>query len=280
MAARPDAAGARHGICPGDTVRASRNEKVSADLSKFDRARLSRDWVSLGEASRLLGVAPGTLRRWSDDGRIAVFTTPGGHRRYRRAALQRLVGDAPGGRPAVARSGLTSRRLARAYRLGAREAARSLPWVVDLSPEQRDWFRTHGRRLAQLLLQHLDAPSPEQADHQIAEATAEAAAYGRMASSLGLSLGQTVEGFLEFRRPFLTELSLVASRRGFDAATATELVATAERGLDRLLVALMAAHRVQAVPAPLEPVADRVRVDLAPPHADARRAVAGVEEGA
>jgi excisionase family DNA binding protein len=217
-------------------------------LSRF--VRRPRDWVGLGEASRLLGVAPATLRRWSDDGRIAVFTTPGGHRRYRRSALERLLAESPAGRPQLARSGMTAVRLQRAYRRGAREAARSLPWLVALTPEQRDWFRTHGRRLAETLLGHLDAIEPAQADHQLSEATAEAAGYGRMASGLGLSLGQTVEGFLEFRRPFLTELSLVARRRGFDATSTTELIARAERAMDRLLVALMAAHRVEAVPVP------------------------------
>lgn len=178
---------------------------------------------------------------------MTVFTTPGGHRRYRRSALQRLVAEAPGVRPELSRSGLTTSRLQRAYRAGARQAARALPWVVTLTTEQRDWFRTHGRRLAETLLAHLDAAGPEQASHQLSEATAEAASYGRMASGLGLSLGQTVEGFLEFRRPFLNELSLVARRRGFDAAATTDLIATAERAMDRLLVALMAAHRVELV---------------------------------
>jgi excisionase family DNA binding protein len=214
-------------------------------LSRF--VPTGRDWVSLGEASRLLGVAPGTLRRWSDEGRVTVFTTPGGHRRYRRSALQRLVAETATGRPGLARSGMTTSRLSRAYRRGAREAARTLPWVVELTAEQRDWFRTHGHRLVEMLLAHLDASEPEQADHQLSEATAEAAGYGRMASGLGLSLGQTVEGFLEFRRPFLAELSLVARRRGFDAAATTGVIDAAERAMDRLLVALMAAHRVELV---------------------------------
>ena len=38
--------------------------------------RQSSSWIGLGEASRLLGIAPGTLRRWADEGRIPVFTTP------------------------------------------------------------------------------------------------------------------------------------------------------------------------------------------------------------
>ena len=45
----------------------------------------------MGAASRLLGVAPDTLRRWADTGRIESFTTPGGHRRFLRSSLESLV---------------------------------------------------------------------------------------------------------------------------------------------------------------------------------------------
>ena len=48
-------------------------------------------WLSIQAACKLLGVDQSTLRRWSDSGRIPVFRTPGGHRRYREADLQRLL---------------------------------------------------------------------------------------------------------------------------------------------------------------------------------------------
>lgn len=54
------------------------------------------DWLTLGEASSYLGVAPATTRKWSDQGRLPVFYTPGGHRRFQRAALDELIS---GGRP-------------------------------------------------------------------------------------------------------------------------------------------------------------------------------------
>ena len=40
-------------------------------------------WMSLGEAARLLGVHPSTLRIWADRGEIPSHRTPGGHRRFR-----------------------------------------------------------------------------------------------------------------------------------------------------------------------------------------------------
>ena len=119
--------------------------------------------------------------------------------------------------------------------------------------EQRDWFRIHGRRMAELLLAHLDEADEERRRHQLAEATAEAAAYGRMAAELGLSLGQAVEGFLQFRRPFLHELSLLSRRRGFDVTTAGTLIELAEQALDRLLIATITAQSVGLVAAGTAP---------------------------
>ena len=216
-------------------------------MSRLTRARKGPEWIGLGEASRLLGVAPGTLRRWSDNGRVSAFTTPGGHRRYRRTALERLLPADRIVRPSLALSGVTTGRLARAYRQEARRATRQLPWLVELSEEQRDWFRTHGRRLAELLLAHLDESPAETGSANVAEATAEAAGYGRMAAGLGISLSQTVEGFLQFRRPFLHELALFAGRRSLDAFATTELMEATEKAMDRLLIATMNAYTVERV---------------------------------
>ena len=49
------------------------------------------EWLTLGQAARFLGVAQSTIRKWSDQGRVPAFYTPGGHRRYRRADLQRFL---------------------------------------------------------------------------------------------------------------------------------------------------------------------------------------------
>ncbi len=192
----------------------------------------------------MLGVAPGTLRRWSDDGRVSAFTTPGGHRRYRRAALERLLPSDRAARPLLARSGVTTSRLARAYRQEARRAAHVLPWLDELTDVQRDWFRSHGRLLAEALVEHLDAGNDESAQSDLVRATDQAAAYGRMTAGMRISLSQAVEGFLQFRRPFLHQLALFSERRGLDASATTELMESAERAMDRLLIAAMAAHSV------------------------------------
>ncbi len=200
------------------------------------------DWVGLSEASRVLGVSPATLRRWSDAGRLRVFTTPGGHRRFSRAALERLLPADRSRRPSISGAGLTPSRIAQTYRRASRDAAPELPWVLTLTDAQRLLFRERGHLLAASLVQYLDAMRPEVAAHHLKEASGSAIEYGSIAAALGLSLSQTVEGFLRFRAPFHHELAATARRRGFDTPETTDLLETAERAMDRLLVATMTGH--------------------------------------
>jgi excisionase family DNA binding protein len=203
--------------------------------------RQNPDWISLSEASRVLGVSPATLRRWSDAGRLRVFTTPGGHRRFSRDALERLLPGDRSRRPSIGGS-LTPSRIARTYRRASREVAPELPWVLTLTDEQRALFRERGHLLAASLLQYLDAAQPDAAAIHLAEAGRSATDYGTVAAGMGLSLSQTVEGFLRFRAPFHQELAIAARRRGFDTTETTDLLQTAERAMDQLLIATMTGH--------------------------------------
>src|SRR5829696_5230111 len=204
------------------------------------------EWMGLSEASRTLGVSPATLRRWSDAGRLRVYTTPGGHRRFSRSALERLLPADRSRRPSIGGAGLSPSRIARTYRRASRDAAPELPWVLTLTDEQRLLFRERGHVLASSLLQYLDATQPASSRHHLEEASTSAREYGRIAASLDLSLSQTVEGFLRFRAPFHTELAVAARRRGFDAAETSDLLQTAERAMDQLLLATMTGHGLAA----------------------------------
>jgi excisionase family DNA binding protein len=59
------------------------------------------EWLTLGQAARFLGVAQSTIRKWSDQGRVPAFYTPGGHRRFRRGDLDAFLARSGPGRQQV-----------------------------------------------------------------------------------------------------------------------------------------------------------------------------------
>lgn len=221
------------------------------------RDRTDPTWITLGDASRLLGVSTATVRRWADSGRLKPFTTPGGHRRFSRVAIERMLPADRMRRPDLETAGLTAARLRRAYRQESRSVTRDTSWLATLDAGDRTTFRDLGRRLAWALVAHLDADTPDSRALHLTEATLAAVSYGRHGARLGLAMSDVVEGFLAFRRPFLAEVGKVAARRAFDAAEVAALHADADRALDRLLVATMSGHTIAAgssrAPRPLPP---------------------------
>lgn len=51
------------------------------------------------EVADLFRVNPATVTRWAEQGKLACFKTPGGHRRYRRQDVDTLIAErqAPAG---------------------------------------------------------------------------------------------------------------------------------------------------------------------------------------
>ncbi|MEO8273635.1 MAG: helix-turn-helix domain-containing protein [Chloroflexota bacterium] len=200
------------------------------------------EWISLGPASRLLGVDPDTLRRWSDVGRIRSFTTPGGHRRFARTEVARLQEARRTTRRPLATLGATPERMARAYARSYR-AAGSAPAADGLAITDRDAFRVEGRRLIEALVAYLDATTP--AAREAAEATAMdivAATAGRLGESR-VDAATAIGAFVAARRPFLAELESIGRRRALEAPDVMGLYAQATALLDRLLLHFVASFQ-------------------------------------
>jgi len=200
--------------------------------------------LSLGPASRLLGVDPDTLRRWADEGRIEAFTTAGGHRRFDPATVERILEarrhDAT---IRLATLGATTDRLARAYRRGYASAS-DVGEVRDAVPApDRDAFRDSGRALVGALLAHLDAP--DDAAREAAEQTAVDATddLARRLATGGIRLGDSVSLFVAARRPFLAELGVIARRRSLDPDRLATIYDSSSALLDRLLLRLVTVHQ-------------------------------------
>jgi excisionase family DNA binding protein len=201
-------------------------------------------WLSLGPASRLLGVDPDTLRRWADSGRVPSWTTPGGHRRFDRRTIARLTRDRGGPRPprALADLGASPARLTRVYQ--RRYAAVGSPE----GPAEREAYRQEGRRLIAALVAYLDADVADAGAREAAEAAAAAIVdgHGQRAAAAGTSLTEAVGRFVGARQPFLAEIAGLGRRRSLDPAHLAALVDDASVLLDRLLLRFIAAYQAAA----------------------------------
>jgi excisionase family DNA binding protein len=215
------------------------------------------EWMSIREACALIGVSPATLRRWSDAGNIRAFTTPGGHRRFSRAAVSGLLPAARRGRPNLERLGETPARMARAYHRDLAHGAAWASWIAELGEEDRGPLREHGRRIAASMLRLLDAPTAREREAFAVSAEVAAAECGRIACCRGVALRETIEAFLRFRMPFFRELAGFARRGGLDTTETTDLLEEATAAFDRLLTAAMDGHASATVyqphPATAEP---------------------------
>jgi excisionase family DNA binding protein len=208
------------------------------------------DWLSLAPAARLLGVDPDTLRRWADDGRIEAFTTPGGHRRFARQSLDRLIAARRPDPASLATMGATPERMSRAY---ARSYAADRGTAADpgaTAHADREAFRRDGRRLVAALLAHVDAPDAAARDAAEVEAVGLTDDIARRLAEGGTSLTEAVALFVTARRPFLTELGSVARRRSLDAQRVTAAYEDASGLLDRLLLRLVATFERATEPVP------------------------------
>jgi excisionase family DNA binding protein len=206
--------------------------------------RTAGAWLSLGPASRLLGVDPDTLRRWADDGRVPSWTTPGGHRRFDRRALAHLAADRRGHRTTrpLADLGASPARLNRVYR---RRYAGDQVVGEPVDAAGREAYRAEGRRLIGALLTYLDADAgdaPARAAAE-AEATAIVDGHGRRAAANGTSLTEAVSQFVAGRQPFLAEIAGLGRRRSLDPTHLAAIIDDATLLMDRLLLRFIAAHQ-------------------------------------
>ncbi len=227
------------------------------------RTGAHRTWLSLGPASRLLGVDPGTLRRWADEGRLPVYTTPGGHRRFDRRSIERLAterrpgGGRRGGGPptrSLTSLGATPERLQRVYRrsYSAATAATTAagpshdePAASVADEEERAAYRHDGRGLVTALVAYLDADTLDDAARTNAEGEAAALVddLARRLAASRTSLTDAVALFVAARRPFMTELAGLGRRRTLDPVRLGGLYEDASALLDRLLLRLIATHQ-------------------------------------
>ena len=170
-------------------------------------------WLTLGNASRILGVDESTLRRWADAGQIRAFRTPGGHRRFAEAEVQAVL-SGQAYRLQARPDDLGTLALTRIRRQLQRGSAHDAPWHLGAGEPERERMRALGRRLVAFVSDYLSGRNRRGAR---AEARQIGHEYGRELAQAGLSLRQTLEAFTFFRRSLEQTTRQVAGKTGLSA---------------------------------------------------------------
>ncbi len=200
----------------------------------------TENWLGLSEAAQVLGMNPSTLRRWADAGKIPSSRTLSGRRRFERSAIERANREIAQFNPQKATEQIENRTRDFTRRHATDLASWQQGWFSRLNEEQTLIFRYSGQRLLGLLMQYISRS--ENADTFLEEGKRIARDYGTIFYKVGLSVPQTAETFLFFRRSILESLHATAGLGGHNDDDGLRLNLRTSDFFDALLVATLESH--------------------------------------
>ncbi len=203
----------------------------------------SGNWLSIDAACQMLGVDQSTLRRWSDSGKVPVFRTPGGHRRYNEDDLRAMLHGESRPRRRMSRQVLTDLSFS-AYESDFIRQVRSRAWYTAYDPGQLEELRVLGRKLVDLAIRSIGGRSDR--GQTIDEGRAIGRRYGTMSAEAGLSADDAVEAFLFFRYPVIQAMTRFIEEESVPAKRSGRIYMEISQFLDQVLVSTVSAH-TQAV---------------------------------
>ena len=200
----------------------------------------SSDWLTLGDASKQLGVSPATLRQWADKGKVRSFRTPGGHRRFNLTEMQSMVATHSSAHLARQVELLIHSALGRARLEIASGRLDTESWHRNLSPASREQHRQLGQQLMTLLLQSLRQEQTESSLAQQARGLGKE--YARVSMEHNIAVIDTLRAFMFFRDyviESLIELSETGNQAGLDSV---DIYRKLNRLVNEMLLAMIANH--------------------------------------
>ena len=196
--------------------------------------------VSISEASQALGVSATTLRQWTGEGKIKVFITPGGHRRYSRAELKKFMTSQQkthGIKDLVVELEDTAHHL----REIGRKSLSTTPWYDKVNKESQEHLACLGRQLLNSIIKYITEPSKREETIKIAHDVGHD--LGGTLAKLGLPLTDSVEVFILHRDPIMNAVThLIRKKEGVTGRVA-EAIPLVAQVMDKALVSLVAAHQ-------------------------------------
>jgi len=198
-------------------------------------------FLSISEASRILGVSEAALRQWTDEGKIKAFITPGGHRRYARPELKRFISSQPrmlGLKDLAVELEEAAHTLRETSRASLNDGLRD---NVLHDEESRTYLAQLGRQLLNLIIKYITEPSKREETVRLTRDVGHS--FGETLAGLKLPLTDSVEVFLLHREPIMQATThLIRKREAFNGRI-VGAIPMVVHVMDEALVALVAAHQ-------------------------------------
>ena len=224
---------------------------------------LSREkkWLSLTQASKLLGIHPVTLRIWADTGKIPCTRTPGGHRRFVEKDIMAFYESDRGRAEASDVELKVQNSLERARWELSRHGLKAEEWYEAFDQTRRHRERELGQRLMTLLVLYATREHEDTEDDILVEARQIGEQMGLYTGEVGLSLAETVSVFLMFESSAIDAAVPALARPGRIDERDLQIHALAHAFMREVLFALLEAYQQSHMNARNA----TVRVDQDPP---------------
>jgi excisionase family DNA binding protein len=205
--------------------------------------RPDEHWLTIHEACALLGVDQTTLRRWSDAGRIPVFRTIGGHRRYAESDVRALIDHNKQGGRAARPAPIATPSSPPPYLSEYLQGARDRQWFAAFSAESLEQLRGLGRDLVNLAMRYAaeEHGAPDRAA-LVGEGQRIGVIYGQQSYAAGLTTAETVEAFLYFRFPVVFAVGSLIDPTDTAKDRVTRVFSDINQFMDRVLLATVRAR--------------------------------------
>lgn len=207
-----------------------------ADSSK-PSGQGERRWLTIRDACALLGVDQSTLRRWSDAGKVPVFLTPGGHRRYAEEDVRSLAKGTARPRRRISTQALTEASLSQYAHDHYVTDVRQRPWYNEFDAEALAEHRRRGLAMVNLAVRYV-AGRADRSDI-LAEACAIAREYGRDSASHGFGISDAVQIYLRARTPIIQGVIQFLDQGAISSARAGRIFTDVVEFMDRTMSAMM-----------------------------------------
>jgi len=193
-----------------------------------------QNWLTLGAASKQLGVSESTIRRWADAGEIRSYRTHGGHRRVLEEDLRAIVASAGANAANRDADRISDIALARVKRRISRgRQAHSLDHFSSFSPEAVDRLRLLGRQVVDLFARYI--ASDQKKERFSEDARTIGREYGRALVAEQVGLTTAVATFNSMRRSLEETASQIATEAGLSTEEAVDAVESTLELADQML---------------------------------------------